>query len=380
MLASVVPRAARARRAAGTGFAESAHCPWSVPDVPLRASPSWWARWAELSQRAAPNVPAPAAPDAPAHAALTHHQLFALIAPFARDGWVLDKTASDRARRHLVFRRDAAACDAATPTDTLELDGAPGAPLALTRRSGEPNGLQATLRAEGRDAAALLARVQAHDTAAQFEVVAGHRVAWSRRLDDGAASGPVSVAAEWRSPWVTLALRIPPPPARSAPLEIVACVPGVAALPDDLLAVLGWDWSPLRANAPGRWSGRVRLRGHGAAREREARRKLHALTRHLAATFDAPPARYHERLKVRRWGVLARRALPQAALLVLALDVAAATRLRAQADSPWTVLLLLVPALLLGLYLLRSEQPSFEWPRWPARSGAASWAAGGDAR
>ena len=95
---------------------------------------------------------------------LTHHQILGLVAPFTRAGLQVDLAASQRLERRLAFRPvQHAAVDGVHPalTETLWLDAADDSRHKLSRVLTGPDGLDATLDAEGADAGALLTRLAA---------------------------------------------------------------------------------------------------------------------------------------------------------------------------------------------------------------------------
>jgi len=93
----------------------------------------------------------------------------------------------------------------------------------------------------------------------------------------------------------------------------------------------------------------------------------------LARTLAAPPARFHDRHRRARWGVVLRRALPTLTALSLLVTVALLPRLGvASIEGPW-LLLYHVPTLLLAGAFMLQEMPRFEIPPLPRRPGAVDW-------
>lgn len=146
------------------------------------------------------------------------------------------------------------------------------------------------------------------------------------------------------------------------------------ALPQDLLAVLGWNWAPLQ-RAGEVWKSRVRLRRRGRARTADAEAKLERAAEHLAHTLTAPPGRFHDLHRRARWGVVFRRALPTFTAIRLLATVALLPRMGLHSiEGAWT-LLYHVPTLLLAGAFMLQEMPRFEIPPWPRRSTAPDWRA-----
>lgn len=308
-------------------------------------------------------------------AALTHHQIVELVAPFVLGGRELDLDASDRAARRLAFRPvshgpaqdrppDASTCGM---TETMELSSPRPGFHRLVRRlrlDDDPLGrIEATLQADGARPDALLAGVQAVPPWSQFRFGPGWRLALQQRLQ-GAQSGLTGAVLQMAG-W-TLALRIP---ATRTGFHVSAAIDlrpddGIAPnLPDDLMAVLGWDWSALTRSPHGRaWTASLRLRGTGPARSRDALRQLSRAAGHLVRTLAEPPWCFHDRLAAARHRVWLRRTLPWAAAGLLAVQAVFAGEMKEARDSLAVVALLLLPVVLMAIYLWRSEQPRLEWP------------------
>jgi len=363
---------------------------------------------------------------------LTHHEIFALVAPFTRQGLQVDLAASDRAERRLLFRprRHAPGVDGGDATlpplrETLELSAgvgagaahtltrhlvalmgpltdaltdalvdAPGAgpgpaaraadvqalpgaaglpaPGATAHRADDPP-LVATLQAQGEDLAALLQAVQAVPVAAQFRRGQGFLAAHSlRTAPDGT---PYPVRGELRldaAPGLRLVLRPPRVRGPSVEVELSDTAAALPALPDDLFAVLGRGWSPLTRWRQG-WRGTLRVRGSAAQRQQRALQWLHTAGTHLARTLAEPPARYHARLRWARWAVVAWRALPVA--LGVAVCVAAwQVQVREIAsESVLKVIANIAPPLMLLTFFAMPELPRVEIPPLPRARRAASW-------
>src|SRR5512145_2414720 len=102
---------------------------------------------------------------------LSHHEIMALAAPFARSGRQVDLAGSDRMARQLVFRPRPLAEDAAL-AERLRLEDGERTAHRLVREialpGGAPGELRAELRADGDDPAELLALIDAVPPAAQW--------------------------------------------------------------------------------------------------------------------------------------------------------------------------------------------------------------------
>lgn len=302
---------------------------------------------------------------------LTHHEIMALAAPFARRGRQVDLSGSDRLARRLVFR-PRPLDDAPSLSERLRLEDGERTRHRLVREIALPCGAQAELRAEGDDPAALLSRIEAVPPAAQWRRGEGWEIALGQRVlpaDDGG----VRLVVAWIEAHVAgLRLRLTLPAVSGITAELELEAPELAELPDDLLAVLGGGWSTL-------WRLGERWRGHFRAPRREPARSEAALVQmqraaeHLARTLAEPPARFHERLALARWRVAARRCVPLLAALGLIGMSFVVTSMDFARDSVWRMLIFNAPPILLALGVSLQELPRFEWPRWPRASEAASW-------
>jgi len=359
-------------------------------DTPRRTG-TGWTRFTGLAllDRSGSVTPARPASPSPVAPALTHHQIVEIVAPFVRAGHLLDMPASDRAQRRLVFHgaqhRPAGSLspgDAAQAGrgwhEVLQLDSPRPRYFRLTRTVRDESGVEATLQAAGEMPGDLLALVQTVPLQWHFDADPDFRLARSGSIDRGPQAEVdlrlTEVVARMHS--LTLKLWVPSVPhgaAVSASVDLLAHRP-TGALPSDLLAVLGWDWSLLQAGPKG-WQGSVRLRGDAAGRGRDAETKLRAAARHLAHTLAEPPNRFHERLRSARHRALARHAIPALVGTLLVIELLFVEALRAARGSPLTLVLICIPALLLLLFLWRSERPRITLPPWPRPLPADAWEA-----
>ncbi len=325
-----------------------------------------------------------AAESGPAGAPLTHHQMLALAEPFARRGHVADLAASHRARRRLAFQPRTAAAprsDGSSIRESLVLDSFERGTYRLVRTL-ECGGLAATLRASGRDPAELLREIEAFAPERQFSSGGDVPCALSFELDDERRR--ILTRAVLRTATIEMTLVLTAVRGVAAEIGISALDGRDLALPEDLLAVLGWDWSPLVRKGRS-WQARLRLRGTPEQRGRRAESELLRAGDHLARTLSEPPARFHERLHGARWRVVARRTIPWLTVLALAGAVATLPRLLANPEPATVMLIFHVPTVLIAFSFCLQEQAKFEIPPRPRRSTAPDWhaqpaPAPGDAR
>lgn len=347
---------------------------------------------------------------------LTHHEILRWVGPFTRRGRHVDLPASDRLARQLVFKPLKHVLDAASVavdvdaghvadplahavagpaamthevTESLQLDSLGPEHFRLTRRLTRDDGLVAQLVAEGAAPGDLLACIEAVPVGRQFADGPGHAVAFSHRWLAGAlpTTGAAVRAAVAGAPDAELALvltearlridglvgtLVVPPVSGSGELTL-ECPAGLAlALPDDLLAVLGRAWTPLRPREQA-WRGGLRLRGGELRRSRTAEAEWQRAAAHLARCLAEPPARFHQRLMWARRAVAARRCTPLVVSAALVAAAASVHRLELSEHSAWRMLIFNAPPLMLILFFCLRELPRFEIPPWPRAATAASW-------
>ena len=315
-----------------------------------------------------------------APAPLTHHQILARVAPFARRGWRVDLAATDRMAGRIVFQPRAHPAEAGRPAlleHCVLARGEAGTDRLERRLLPEQGGPEATLTLEAADPERLLAALDAVPPSAQFEAGPGWQLALSHRQGRNGADGlgPLQlVRGEIATGGLSVTLKVPTVSGISADLLIADTA---VQLPDDLLEVLGRGWGRLDRGVGG-WTAPVGLAGRGEARYRDAEARLRRLAAHLAQTLAEPPARYRERLRAARWRVAARRTLPLAGALGLVAAATVVPSLGLSRESPVWMLVFNAPPLLLVLFFSLREMPRIVLPRppqgppddaWPARPG-----------
>ncbi|MFD2181850.1 hypothetical protein [Rhodoplanes azumiensis] len=337
---------------------------------------------------------------------MTHHEILRLVAPFTRRGLRLDPAASDRQRRRLVFAphppaADPHSTDAGEPVAgdavadradgvapfanvaagriTVVLDApAPeageAAPWRLTRVLDDPAGVTARLEAEGRDLDALLDRLAAVAPERHIRTGPGWVIATSWRLDSsgGGSDALVLTGGVARLGDVVLTLKMPALRRYLADLEITTVDGSRLDLTEDLLAVLGTDWSTLRRYGT-KWVGTLKPHGREPGRSRAAEAALTTSADHLARTLAEPPSRFHARLYRARWGVVLRRAVPLLVSLVLLVGSLFVSKLDLDQNSGLWVVMFHAPPLMLVVFFCLREIPRIEIPPLPRISATATW-------
>ncbi len=305
---------------------------------------------------------------------LTHHEILGLVEPFSQAGLRVDLSASERAQRRLVFKPVAPAEAPATEpacTEALQLESLGTGTCRLTLTRTAPCGLQATVVGMGSDLAALIAQIRTVSPSQQFLLGPGWTMARSYQV--GSQAGAAALAlGEIRLDALTLRLTVSMVRGVAGELALTPA-PGVLLdLPQDLLAVIGWNWARL-IRTPGGWKSKLRMKGPARSRTARAEAALDRAATHLARTLAEPPARFHDRLRAARWGVVLRRGIPTLNLLVLLAVVLLMPKLDTSFGSGLWMLLYHVPTVLIALSFCLQELPQFEIPPLPRRSRAPSW-------
>jgi hypothetical protein len=309
-------------------------------------------------------------------APLTHHEILALVEPFARGGRAVDLAASRRAERQVAFRAVVHEVEGlGALTERLQLEHPRSGRFVLTRLVSGPLGLEARLVAGGDDAGELLARIDSVAPAAQFARGTGWAIAYRQSVQRASAraGGGLQLIVDGAAATAGgLLVRIKVSSVQGIPAELDIAADADVLLPEDLLAVLGWSWKPLRRVRDG-WKAFVDLKGDGPKRSADAQAKLVRTLEHLAHTLAEPPARFHERHRRARWGVVGRRLIPLLGTVALVAGAAGVARLQLAENSIWRMLIFHAPPLLLaGLFCLR-ELPRIEIPPLPRRSPDPIW-------
>jgi len=295
---------------------------------------------------------------------LTHHDILALAEPFARRGRRVDLAASDRIARRVVFQE----MQRGALREVLQLDDLGTGTRELTRTLTHPGGLQTTLEAMGPSPQELLDRIEAVAPDSQFSEGEGFVVA---RSYAASGVGQVLRLGLVQVDGLKLAMTISPVSGVSADIVLTETAEHGLALPEDTLAVLGWDWARLIRQKDG-WKSKLRLRGRPDRRTRTAESALACAAAHLARTLAEPPSRYHEQNLKARYGVVLRRAIPLLTPIALVITVLSLPRFDVEASPLWW-LMYHVPTVLIALSFLLQDLPQFEIPPWPRPRRDSSW-------
>ena len=319
---------------------------------------------------------------------LTHHEILTLVEPFTRQGHHPDLAATNRLERRLVFKPVERTFENASVSDlseVLQLENREGTNYRLTRTltcvTDSDDKLEAKLEIEGADPADLLACVDSVAPERQFRFGPGFKIAKSYRLIRSSGvtreGAPASqkVLTKMSAHIADLIVTATAPTVKADPEALIEIQPTAGeykTVPDDLLAVLGWDWGLIQRRKDTLRSS-LRLRGREPDRSNRAERKLEGMVHHLVQTFTETPARFHERLAGARWGVAFRRAIPLLISIGLIGAAAASSRLPLAEDSPIRMMMMNLPGFLMVFVFCMRKLPVIEVPPIPRRITAPAW-------
>ncbi len=312
---------------------------------------------------------------------LTHHEILELVAPFSRRGRHVDLAASNRIERRLRFK-PAGAPEALGPggdrlaaaSDTLELYSFGTGTCRLTRTLNCADGLRARVEAVGSRPEALLAQIETVAIERLLQASPCCRIARSFDLDTGSGAMVLTEAVVLIGV-LRMTFTVSPVRGVAADITLVPAPGETLDLPEDLLAVLGWDWARLIRTKEG-WRTKLRLRGDSARRTRRAELALERAALHLEQTLLQPPGAFHDRWRAARWGVVLRRAIPLLTFVALVGTVVGMPHIAAADGSELWMLLFQVPTALIALSFCLQELPQYEIPPLPRRSNASDWRRG----
>ncbi|KAA6187828.1 hypothetical protein F2Q65_00885 [Thiohalocapsa marina] len=310
---------------------------------------------------------------------LTHHEILTLMAPFSRRGLHADLGASRREDRLLRFRPVPLAPTDALPIAlesvlTLELDQ--DNRHRLVRRVTDASGLAAMAVVEGGDVEQLLALMEAIPPRRQFGVHGGVPLARSYVIlaGDEEDGGPRAVFTEAEAVVEGVRIAFKADRFRGAPVELkLTAPPGLLLdVPEDLIAVIGWRWRPLR-RIVSYWRGAIRVATREPERTADIERRLGPTIEHLAATLRRAPAQFHGRHLRSRWRVTFQRAIPLLTGLFILAITPGIQWLEMDDDSILRMLIFHAPPFLLVGFFLMREMPRLEIPPLPRPLRQQDW-------
>jgi hypothetical protein len=206
-----------------------------------------------------------------------------------------------------------------------------------------------------------------------FMIACSHQIAPPGTATKGAIEIPLLLTqGVVQLKGLTFTLKMPTVKNFPAEIELDDKDGDLIKLPEDLIAVLGWDWAPLKRNKDG-WSSKLRLRGKGADRTRRAEAKLEKAAWHLAQTLAELPRRFHERFVWARWWAVVRRTIPILTCIGV-VAVGMVIPVNVFEDHPFVRMLLMnAPLLVIGFSFALQELSRIEIPPLPRPSKASAW-------
>jgi len=194
---------------------------------------------------------------------LTHHHIIELVEPFTRQGLRIDLAASDRLQRRLLFHGVEPGVETGgepAVRETLRLDGSGKDWWQLTRTLqliNSPGAAPAQVVSSGTRPGDLLAAVRSVDVERRLRFVSGAVAARSHWLAPRPGAEPMFTEGSVRLGELGLDMSVPSTSGVAASIMLTPAAGETLALPQDLLAVLGWNWAPLQRSG-GAWKSRVR--------------------------------------------------------------------------------------------------------------------------
>lgn len=309
---------------------------------------------------------------------LSHHEILTIVGPLARTGRRVDLDRSDRQERILVFdERTHAAHGEDHPEllETLTLRTPRPGSYHLKRTLEGPKGITARAELWTRSVEDAVRAMEALPPATQFRRYSGGWAAFHHALDPDPDIPPRLLGGE---AWVTerrLELDAGGAAGLPADLKLGEHPDGDADFPDDLLAVLGRGWRPMR-RTPNGWKSTVQIARREPRRSEQVEKRLIRTAEHLEEVFSASPDAFHRSFRGRRWTVLWWRSLwIQMGVLILAVSLILFQNQTLE-DSPWLRMWVQVAPVLLfvGTFFYSSRDTRvMELPKIPGPLSFPQW-------
>ena len=323
------------------------------------------------------------ADDAPRARPLTHHEILALMGPFTAAGLHADLAASQRAERRLLLKpREHPPTDdlPLRLTERLALDLPESGRPRLVRLVQDESGLSSELVGEGDDIPMLLEQIQAVPVRRQIRLHAGIAVARSYLIEPppdakggrGGTAAVVITDSRARLHGMVVEMKADRFISHAVDLRLTP-EPGLTLkIPEDLTAVIGWHWRPLRELVT-LWRGSFRVRSKEPQRTADIERKAERTIAHLVETLAQPPADFHPRYKRARWRASFQRSIPLDIGLILIALMPGINWLDLDDDSILRMLIFHAPPFMLAAMFMMREMPRLEIPPIPRPLRGETW-------
>lgn len=346
-------------------------------------------------------------------APLTHHDIIKRAAPLTRLGFKVKLAACDRTDRYIEFEPTPGFDDTVTLIHALEVDE--DSKQLFTRILVHTSGLVSTLTAIVDDLQAAINTFSQIPLERQIQIDSHHVVAFSYLLapDYGKKASVAVLQLRFACAHVAgVQLRVDTSTGGGMPADVRLLVQGKASaylretladgtdlpldhraartlrlaalsesadirkpdLPEDILAVLGPQWRPLRYQGD-HWKGVLRQLTNQDKRTAKAEKYIIEALEHLHDTLEDAPARYQERHGKARWQVYMRRLQPVMVFVgILALMPISWLFVSSGAMTIHPLALGLTPLLMVGIVVLTAREiPVMEIPPRPAPLAANAW-------
>lgn len=309
---------------------------------------------------------------------LSHHEIVAIVGPLARQGRRVDLDRSDRQERVLVFHERThgqAGEDHPELVESVILRTPRPGSFYLKRTLEAPGGIAARAELWTRSVEDGVRALEALPPAAQFRRVSGGWAAFHYALDPDPELPPRILGGEVRVADRLVELDAGGAAGLPADLKIGEHPDGDADFPDDLLAVLGRGWRPMKRTPTG-WKSTVQIPRREPRRSEQVEARLLRTAEHLEEVFTASPEAFHSRFRRQRWTVLWWRSLwIQMGVLILAVSLILFQNQTLE-DSPWLRMWVQVAPVLLfvGTFFYSSRDTRvMELPRIPGPLPFPAW-------
>ena len=347
------------------------------------------------------------------HAPLTHHEIIKRAAPLTRSGLKIKLAACNRADRYIEFEQTPGHDSTVTVLHALEVDE--DSKQLFTRILVHTSGLVSTLTAIVDDLQAAIDTFNQIPLERQIQIHAQHVVAFSYLLAPVYGKRQSIAALQLRFACAEVAglqLRVDTSTGGGMPADVRLLAQGRASaylpealadgtdlpldhraahnlrlaalsdsadirqpdLPDDILAILGPQWRPLRSQGD-HWKGVLRQLTSQEKRTAKAERFITQALEHLHNTLVDTPALYQQRHGRARWQVYVRRLQPVMVFVgILALMPISWLFVSSGTMTIHPLALGLTPLLMVGVVALTAREiPVMEIPPRPAPLPANAW-------
>jgi len=347
-------------------------------------------------------------------APLTHHDIIRRIAPLTQSGLKVNLAACDRAARYIEFEADRNEALKFNIIYSLEIDSDDR--QILCRVLVHDNALVSTLHANSTDLTSTLEQLEQIPLSRQIVLCNYYACAHSYRLDSSIDRGNERPTLRLRFSCAQVGhlqvrvdtstggnmpadVRILPmgktssylrdtlADGRDLPLEHRAARKyrlnalekpnrtSLSSLPDDILAVLGPQWRPLRYQGD-HWKGVLRQLGTRDSRTGRAEKFIESALEHLHMTFTRSPELYQRDHAKARWQVYIRRLQPIMVFTgILALMPISWFFVSSGVMTIHPLALGLTPLLMVGVVVLTAREiPVMEIPPRPSALTESAWA------